>query len=925
MLYGRARERAAVARLLAEAAGGRSGVLVLRGEPGIGKSALLRDAAEQAGERFRVLRASGVESEADLPFAGLHLLLAPALDRLAALPGPQRRALEVAFGLAEPAPGGAGGSADRLLAGLAVLGLLAELAAERPLLCLVDDAHWLDRSSADALLLAARRLEREGVVLLCAARDGDGAFAAAGLAELRPAPLEPAAAAELLGEVLGERLAGPERAGLRYRVLVEAQGNPLALTELPGALDGAAPVGELALTERLRQALLGQVDRLTPGARTLLLAVAAQDRGRVTALLAAGAKLGFGEAELAAVVAAGPVRRDGPEELAFRHPLLRRAVLDAALPEQLRAVHRVLGVGLRREGDQERGDWHLAQAAEGPDEELALALERAGRRAGARAGHAGAVAAFERAAALSPDRTARAGRLLLAAEAAVDAAQADRATELAARAAELADDPVQWAVLDWVAATAAFWRGDCPEAHRLLLRAAGRRMAPPLAARALLPAFHAAWYLGEEQAAEVLDRLAALQLPADDAVVPLVAQLTGAVRPVLGVSVGESAPRRADRAPGSLAEAARLARAAGAESPRELVQLCGVGLVDGRDAQTLALAVELVEEARTAGAVGVLPTLLFFLAEAELFHGRHRAAELAAAEGLGLAGDLGQPQWESQLAALDAYLAALRGDGRRLRERVDQATAETAWARGTRWAAGTSWTQWALAADDLAQGRAAEVVDRLAAHTAGPHRHHVSAVRTVPDLVEAAVRLGRPERAEAAFERFARWSERCGEPAWSRALVLRCQALLGPPELVESAYLAALELHRQADRPFELARTELLFGEWLRRGKRRAEAGGRLRAAAEVFDRLGAVPWAERARTELAAAGGTVPAAQSAGPLAGLTPQEEQIARLAARGLSNREIAAQLFLSPRTVGHHLYKAYPKLGISSRGELAGLVG
>ncbi|MFE0462614.1 AAA family ATPase [Kitasatospora sp. NPDC058965] len=914
MLYGRAREQAAVAALLERAVEGRSGVLVLRGEPGIGKSALLEEAAARAGGRFRVLRAGGVESEADLPFAGLHLLLAPALAKLPALPGPQRRALEAAFGLAEPAPGAAGGSADRLLAGLAVLGLLAELALERPLLCLVDDAHWLDRSSADALLLAARRLDREGVVLLFAARDGEHGFAAAGLDELRPAPLEPAAAAELLGE----RLAGPERAGLRYRVLAEAQGNPLALTELPAALDLSGPVGELAMTERLRRALLGQLDQLPAGARTLLLAAAAEERGEPGTVQRAAAELGADPAEAAAAERSGVLRRDGRGRLAFRHPLLRRAVLDQAGPERVRAVHRVLGALLRADGDRERGDRHLALAADGPDEELARALELAGRRATARAGHAGACAAYERAAALSPDRAGRAARLLLAAEAALDAAQADRAADLAERAADSVEEPVQRAVLDWVRATAAFWRGDCPEAYRLLLLAAGRGIEPELVARALLLGFHAAWYLGEEQVAEVLDRLAALRLPAGDAVVPLVAQLTAAARPAL------SGPWTGPR-PGPLAGAARSARAAGAQSPRDLVQLCGAGLVDGRDEQTLALAVDLVAEARAAGAVGSLPTLLFFLAEAELFHGRHRAAELAAAEGLGLARDLGQPQWESQLAAFDAYLAALCGDAGRVGRRVAEATAESTWARGARWAAGSSWSQWALAAHDLAQGRAAEVVDRLAAHTAGPHRHHVSAVRTVPDLVEAAVRLGRPERAEEAFERFARWTERSGGPAWSRALVLRCQALLGPPELAESGYLAALELHRQVDRPFELARTELLFGEWLRRGKRRTEARARLRSALEVFERLGAAPWAERARTELAAAGDAVPVAQAAGPLAGLTPQEEQIARLAARGLSNREIAAQLFLSPRTVGHHLYKAYPKLGISSRGELAGLVG
>ncbi|MGF1427890.1 helix-turn-helix transcriptional regulator, partial [Kitasatospora sp. LaBMicrA B282] len=374
---------------------------------------------------------------------------------------------------------------------------------------------------------------------------------------------------------------------------------------------------------------------------------------------------------------------------------------------------------------------------------------------------------------------------------------------------------------------------------------------------------------------------------------------------------------------GPLREAAALARAAGADSPRELVQLCGAALVPGRDAETFALAEELVAEARAAGALALLPTLLFFQAEAELFHGRHRDAELAVAEALALARDTAQPQWTSQLSALDAYLAALRGDDELVGRRVAEAQDDRATAWGAP-AAGTSWCQWALALHDLGRGRAAEVVERLEPHTAGHYRHHVSGIRTVPDLVEAAVRIGRPERAAAAFERFREWSRRIGEPAWARALVLRCQALLGPAESADAGYPAALELHARADRPFERARTALLFGEFLRRDRRKTEARAQLRAALEVFERLGAQPWAERARAELAAAGSATPVAAPAGPLAGLTPQEEQIARLAATGLSNREIAAQLFLSPRTVGHHLYKAYPKLGIASRAELAALL-
>lgn len=910
MLFGRAREQAAVDELLDGARQGRSAALVLRGEPGIGKSALLEYAARRAAEGagpLRLIRVTGVEYEADLPFAGLHLLLGPWLDRLAALPGPQRRALQAAFGLAD------GESADRLLSGLGTLALLAELAADQPLLCLIDDAQWLDRSSADALLLAARRLDREGVVLLFAARDGEGAFPAPGLPELRLAGLAPSAAAALLAALDD----GPAAERVRYRVLAEAHGNPLALTELPAALaaePGAAP-GGLPLTSRLQLAFHGQVTRLPAATQLLLLVAAAEESGDLALVLRAASALGVDAEQLAAAEEPGLILRSGDGRYAFRHPLVRAAILQRAPLAQRLTVHRTLGELLREAGEEDRGSWHLALAATGRDAELAEALERSAQRAVARGGHAGAAAAYERAARLSPDPAAVTRCLVLAAEAALDGAELDRAEALAVQAGKQAEDPFILAVLDWVRATAHFWRGSYPEAFRLLVTAAAGDIQPADAGRLLLQAFHPAWYLGESQLTQVLAQLAALPLRPGDPVTPLATHLLATTLPVLGRKGPPLPPAR---------ETVRLAREAGADSPRELVQVCGATLILGRDAETYELATELIAEARAGGSVGPLPTLLFFLAEAELFHGRHRDAEISVAEGLALARDTGQPQWVSQLCALDGYLAALGGDGELLAARVGEALADgsTAWGAP---AAGYSWSQWALAVHDLGQGRVAEVVDRLAVHCAGPYRHHVSSIRTVPDLVEAAVRLGRPERAQAAFERFQRWST-AADPAqgWAQALVLRCQALLGPEELAESGYLAALKLHEAASRPFELARTSLLFGEWLRRERRKTEARSRLRTALEIFERLGATPWAARARSELGAAGSAAPAAAPAGPLAGLTPQETQIVRLAAKGLSNRDIAAQLFLSPRTVGHHLYKAYPKLGVASRGELAAFV-
>ncbi|MEV7597885.1 AAA family ATPase [Kitasatospora sp. NPDC089797] len=918
MLYGREHEQAAVDELLARARDGRSGALLLRGEAGIGKTALLDDAVDRAGAAFRVIRVAGVEYEAELPYAGLSLLLAPALDdaSLRSLPGPQRRSLEGAFGLGDDLAGGSRPTeapADRLLVGLATLGLLAELAAEQPLLCVLDDVQWLDRASLDALLLAARRLQAEGVALLLAARTEPGrpVDRGLGLPELRVTGLAETDATLLLTERAGTDLP----AAVRDRLLAEAAGNPLALTELPVTTGPqASTAGGLPLTSRLLIAFHGQVTALPPATQTLLLVAAAEESGELDVLLPAAAALGVGAEHLAPAEESGLVTVGPDRRIAFRHPLLRSAILQRAPHHQRLTVHRSIAAALP-EGD--RRTWHRALAATAPDAELAEALELTAVRTGRRGGHGGA-AAYERAARLTPDRDGVTRRLVLAAEAATEEGELERAETLADEAGSRTDSVLAHALLDAVRATAHFWRGSYPTAHRLLLDAAGAlvdhpdaagAVEPAHAARMLFQAFHAAWYAGEEPVAEVLDRLAAVPLAADDPVAPLARYLPAAVLPALGRPVAAPPPART---------AVEAARRAGAESPADLVQLCGATLVLGRDEETLDLGGELVAEARAKGTLGVMPTLQFFLAEAELFHGRHADAELTATEALALAQDTGQHQWVSQLSALLAYLAALDGRTERCTELATTALATTG-PQTAAPAAGRPWAHWALALLDLGQGRAAGAADRLHALTTGPHRHHVSATRSVPDLVEAAVRLGAPDRAAEPYERFARWTAAADRP-WAEALRLRCQALLGPDELAEPAYRAALDLHATADRPFEHARTALLYGEWLRRTRRRTDARPHLTAALETFDRLAAHPWSARARTELSATGTPAPAWTTPTAPNSLTPQELQIARLAAAGLTNRDIAAQLFLSPRTVAHHLYKAYPKLGITSRTAL-----
>jgi DNA-binding CsgD family transcriptional regulator len=917
MLNGRAAEQAAIDRLLAAARAGTSGVLVLRGDAGIGKTALLDYAAAAAGG-FQVVRGTGIESEAELPFAGLHLLLRPALDRIGALVVPQRQALKRAFGLAPGRPGDREGLAessprantDRLLIGMAVLSLLSELAGEGPLLCLVDDAHWLDGSSAAALAFAARRLGEDGIALIMAARDGEGRFSAQGLPELPLAGLPPEPAAALLDAQPADLTAA-----LRYRILAEAQGNPLALIELPAAAPTAEDPGELALTGRLLAAFSGQAARLPDASRLLLLVAAADDVGEASLVLRAGETLGADAADLAPAERAGLIRQAG-QSLAFRHPLIRAAVYQEAPLGQRLAVHRALADAMEgREGSDDAGRraWHRAAGAAEPDEQIAAALDRAAGQAAERGGYAAAAAASARAAELSADPAARARRLTIAAEAAAESGDLTRARALAARAEPDAGDAMLRAGLLHVRALADFGEGSFRGAHRLLLEGADllAGSSPALAARILVQAFHTAWYIGEPELADVAGRLTALRIPDGEPMQPVASYLAATLGTLFGW--------RGDGVP-ALTDVIARARRAGADAPLDLVQVCGAGLIAGQDAQTYETAAALAAEARGQGRIGLLPTILFFLAEGELFHGRHRDALATAAEAVQVANDSGQWHWVSQVSGLLAYLAAAAGDEARCHKLADEAmTAATA----GNVAPGSPWGHWSLGLLDLGGGRVEAALGRLETLAEGPTRHHVSVMRSAPDLVEAAVRIGEPDRAATPLRRFEQWGARAGQP-WIDALVLRCRALLAPDAEAESLYAAALEAHQREDRPFERARTQSLYGEWLRRARRKTDARTQLRAALEIFDRLGAEPWSGRAASELRATGVVMPQSPGPGALGQLTPQELQIVRLAAQGLSNRDIAAQLFLSPRTVGYHLYKAYPKLGVAARSELPGLI-
>jgi DNA-binding CsgD family transcriptional regulator len=911
VLRGRAAEVELLDRLLAGARAGSSGALVLRGEPGIGKSALLDHAAATArASGVAVLRGSGVESEAELAYGALHLLLRPRLDRVGALPGVQAQALRAALGLAA-APAG-----DPLLVGAAVLTLLSDLAEQAPLLVLVDDAHWLDRASAAALLFAARRLAEEAVVLLFAVRDGEGAFPETGLPELRPAPLDAGDAAALLAELHAD-LAAPAR----DRILAEAAGNPLALLALPGALTAAERAGEppppgfpVALRpvgSRVQDAYRRRIEQLPEPTRMLLLVAAADDQDAVGVLLRAARALGAGPADLEPAERAGLVAVDGTE-VRFRHPLIRAAAYhDAPFGRRL-AAHAALADAYDGPDQADRHAWHRAAAAAEPDEAVAAELEQAAERARRRGGLAAIAGAYERAAQLSVAEPARVRRTCAAAVAARDAGLLPHAADLAAGVAGLADDPRVAAELASVRATVDFEYGSPRAAGRTLLDAAVPlgRVEPETAVSLLTRVVGIAALAGDrELSAEAVAALDALP-PARDRVLALTVTVARATdRRIADDPAGAVGLLRAVDA-GTWAELLHLG------PPRARLMAAHSAVLLGDDTLMHALAAAQVAECRRRGMIGMLPEALLRLARAELHLGRHRDAAASAGEGLRIVQDTGRSRELGLRSLVLAPLAAVQGDADRCRE-LSRQTLDRATERGL--AAAAAWSRYALGLLELGLGRYDTAVEQLA--------EIPPTLPTLPytycsDLVEAAARAGRPRDAAAAHDRFRAWAGAVGQP-WAEAVAERCAALAGPAADAERRFARAVALHAAGGRPFEHARTRLLYGEWLRRERRRTEARTHLRAAVEGFERLAAAPWADRARNELRAAGETAAPAHRVDPLGRLTAQELQVVRLAATGATNRDIAGRLFLSPRTVGYHLYKAYPKLGISSRRQLSAL--
>jgi DNA-binding CsgD family transcriptional regulator/tetratricopeptide (TPR) repeat protein len=898
MLRGRRSECAVLDGMLDAARSGRSAGLVVRGEAGIGKTALLEYAAESASD-MTLVRAVGMESESDLAFATLHQLCAPLLDGLDRLPAPQRDALAVTFGLCS------GAVPDRFFVGLAVLALLSDMAQDRPLLCVVDDAQWLDRASAQALGFVARRLLVESVVVLFGARDPGEELR--GLPELRVEGLRDAEAHELLASAIP----GPLDERVREQIVAETQGNPLALLEVPRGLSpaqlagGFGLLGALSVSSWIEESVLRRLEALPETTRRLLSVASAEALGDPALLWRAASRLQIARRVLDPAQTAGLVEVGA--RVRFRHPLVRSAVYSAATPDLRREAHRALAEATDAETDPDRRAWHLAHAAASPDEDVAAELERGAVRAQSRGGLAAAAAFLERAVALTPDHERRAQRALAAAQAKYQAGAPDAALALLGVAEVGPLDELERARVQLLRAETAYSQHRGSDAPPLLLRAARQleSLDATLARATYRDALEAAtWAGGTEEGVGVVEvAQAVLAMPPSDRPSATDLLLTGvAIQCTEDFAAGVPTLKRALSG----------VRAGEISAPEQvewsvLTYRTAVDLWD--DESWFVMAERFVELARQTGALPLLHFALNARVVADAFAGTLAAGSARMEELRAVCDVIGSelPPY-SPLA-----LAAWRGREAEVNQLLAATTNEAA-ARGETLA--FSAARWAAAVLYNAHGRYDEAL--AAAEQAVEYRHLGFSGWSLAELTLAAARTGNSERAAAAVRQLARTADACGSE-WALGVVARSRALLSTGVDAEELYREAIErLHRTRVRA-ELARAYLHHGEWLRGERRQREAREQLRTAREMFMAMGAEAFAERAERELLATGERV--RKHRGPTREhLTPQEAQIAGLARDGFSNAEIGERLFTSSRTVEYHLHKVFNKLGISSRGQL-----
>jgi DNA-binding CsgD family transcriptional regulator len=905
-LRGRRPECEQLDALLADVRAGRSRALVLRGEAGIGKTALLDHLVDSA-EGFRVARAGGVQSEMELAFAGLHQLCREDVDRLDGLPAPQANALGVVFGER------AGDSPDQFLVGLAILSLLSDLAEERPLLCVVDDAQWLDQASTQALAFVARRLGTESIALVFGARELPVARGLVGLPELIVDGLSDADAREFLTSVFPGKL--DER--VRDRVVAETRGNPLALLELPRGIAPAELAGgfgmlsSMPLSGRIEESFQRREAPLPPATRLLLLLAAAEPVGDPALLWRAGAELGVGIDDAAPAEAEGLIRVNG--HVVFRHPLVRSAVYGSAPIGERQRVHRALAEATDAEADPDRRAWHRAEGAPRADEAVADDLEHSAERARARGGVAAAAAFLERAAQLTPDPARRAQRALAAAHAKQQAGSPDAALGLLAVAEEGPLDEEDDARVEYLRAQIAFHVRRGGDAPQLLLNAAKRLEAVDVAAarETYLEALQAALFAGRlGGACGVLETAEAVRgAPAPSRPPAAVDLLLDGLATRFTDGYEAAAP--------TLKSAIRLFREADIRRDRDMRWLwlvCRAAIDLWDDDAWYELNSLHVQLARDSGALTMLPFALHLSAAFRTSTGEFATAATLIEEANAITAATGNAPMQYNSPVLAAWrgqetqTAALIDAGVRDATTRDEGRAITITEYSTAVLEnGLGHYDTALVAAQRAFER-----DELAMGSAAPL-----------ELIEAAARSGKPTLAADALEWLIERTQASGTE-WALGTEARSRALLSDGEVAENLFREAIDRLARCRVAVYLGRAHLVYGEWLRRERRRLEAREQLRAAYEMLAGMGAEAFAARAARELQATGEharkrTVETRDQ------LTGQESQIAQLASEGLSNRDIAAKLFISPRTVEYHLHKVYTKLGVSSRNQLSRAMG
>jgi DNA-binding CsgD family transcriptional regulator len=899
VLLGRRSECETLDRLLDSVRAGESRTLVLLGEPGVGKTALLQY-LEQRASGCLVARAVGVQSEMELAFAGLHQLCAPMLDRLERLPPPQRDALGTAFGLT------AGDAPDRFFVGLAVLTLLSELADEQPLVCVLDDAQWLDVVTAQALAFVARRLRSESVAIVFAARTG-ATQELTGLPELRVDGLGDRDARELLGSVVW----GPLDKRVVDRIVAETRGNPLALLELPRGLTAAELAGgfglpdALPLSSRIEESFLRRLESLPAETRRLLLVAAAEPAGDRDVVWRTAERLGIGIEAKAPAAAAGLVEPGA--HVRFRHPLVRSAVYRAAPPAERRGVHAALAEATDPEADSDRRAWHRAHAAAGYDADVAAELERSADRAQARGGLAAAAAFHDHAARLTSEPALRAQRRLAAAQARHQAGAPEAALELLAAVEAGPLDELRRIRVELLRTEIGFALHPGSDAPPRLLTAAKHleTLDVGLARETYLEAMLAALFAGRlatdgdvlEVARAARAAPAAARPRPPDLLVDALALLV-----TEGYAAGAPAVRRA-------LSAFRSEPLSTEEGLRWLYLACHAAMDVWDDESWDVVARRFLQLVRDTGALAKLPIALSARTGVDLLAGR-----LSAAAALIDETDAVKEATGIRLAPYTAVsLAALRGDEAEAFELM-AATREEVVRRGE--GLGLTHMHWTTAMLHNSLGRYAEALS--AAERACEYQPEMLFAHWgLAELIEAAVRSGRTERAATCLEQLSEQTRASGTD-WALGIEARSRALLADDQ-AESLYREAIERLGRTRIHTEHARAHLLYGEWLRRERRRLDAREQLRAAHEMFMTMGQEAFAERAARELLATGATA-RKRSVETGDQLTAQEAQIARLARDGLSNPEIGARLFISHRTVQYHLHKVFAKLDINSRNQL-----